>query len=195
MNAPRRSSFKALLQHARAGESDAWQEIFSRLANQEKEGAELMALARRLLPRNDRARDFVDSMDVMQSALRSGWLDASQFRGESEAEFFQWLRTILRRKIGRAVRRKKPQIGMNDAAERAVDDAAPAVEEVVRDEMKQRLRDAIAQLPEEQRLVIELRFAGKKSPEIAAELGITATAVRMRESRAARKLKAVLRQA
>ncbi len=191
------NEFRLLLTGARAGDREAWNAIFERLASREQEGRQLHAIARKLLPQSDRARDIVDSLDLMQSALRSGWLDASQFRGESEGEFFRWMRTILRRKIGRAVRRKRPQIGF-DAADDVVPDeggetgARDPLAALVKSELRAKLKDALAQLPDDQRRVLELRIAGKNSPEIGRELGISAEAVRMREMRAARRLRELL---
>ena len=193
---PSAESFKRLLDDARSGDRDAWQQIFDRLANQEKEGADFLAIARKLLPANDRAREFVDSRDLMQSALRDGWLDASQFSGKTEGEFFSWMRTIVRRKIGRQVRKKRPQVGLEGEGEAAPSPAESdegPLDRMVRREMTTRLREAIDKLPDDQREVIRMRLKGMKSPDIGAELGLSPEAVRMREMRAARRLREILK--
>ena len=72
-------AFLDVLQRARAGDREAWVELFARVGDQEGEGAVLVAMARRVLPSGDRLRNFVDSRDLLQSALRSGWLNIDNF--------------------------------------------------------------------------------------------------------------------
>jgi len=192
-----RPSFKDELEQARAGDREAWKRVFDRLADFDHDGAALLAIGRRLLPDTDNARRVLDSRDLLQSALRSGWIDASQFRGESEGEFFSWMRQILRRKLAQNTRRKRPLVGLPEGADGP--DAKPdarqghPLSDLVRDETSARLRAAVDQLTDEQKRVIKLRLQGKRSPEIAAILGVTPETVRMRESRAARKLRDLLR--
>jgi RNA polymerase sigma factor (sigma-70 family) len=187
--------FSRLLGRAQGGDGQAWKEIFSRLADPGAEGAQLLQIARQILPPGDRARDFVESTDLLQSALKSGWLDASQFRGGSPGEFLGWMRTILRRKLGRVVRRRDPRPAGEPLEEAA--GLPPSGEEsrlaaLVREEVKLRVQAAVADLPEEQRVVVEMRLQGLKSPDIAAVLGLSPEAVRKRESRAAERLRLLL---
>lgn len=193
MSAPDRA-FSELLHQARAGDGAAWEQIFARLAQDDEEGGKLLAMARRILPEHDRLRDLVESRDLLQSALRSGWIDVAQFRGESEGELFAWMRQILRRKVSRVVRRHDPRpVGDAFATDDLPDeDDDGPLEDIVRDEVRSRVRAAIAQLPEDQRAVMELKLQGLAAPEIARLLSIKPDAVRKRESRAAEKLRQML---
>ncbi|MBI4603036.1 MAG: sigma-70 family RNA polymerase sigma factor [Planctomycetes bacterium] len=192
--------FGELLRRARGGDERAWEEIFSRLGRDEAEGGRLLAIARRVLPEGDRLRDLVESRDLLQSALRSGWIDASQFRGSTEAELFAWLGKILRRKVGRVARRRDPR----PAGELAEDEAAGAprsgggsgegspLEALLREDVRSRVRAALELLPEDQRAVMELHLQGLGAPEIARMLSLKPAAVRKRESRAAARLRELL---
>ena len=100
------SSFRAVLDLVLAGDREARDELFTRLVNEKSEGALLIALARRLIPRGDRVRDLVDTRDFVQSALKSGWINLAEFQGSSPGEFLNWIRTIVRRKVSRAIRRE-----------------------------------------------------------------------------------------
>jgi DNA-directed RNA polymerase specialized sigma24 family protein len=104
-----RRSFAALLERVRQGDAAAAEDFFARLADEGAEGGTLLAIARKLLGRDPFIRGFVESRDLVQSALRCGWLDLSQFRGETPAEFFGWMRSILRARLGRVARKKQPQ--------------------------------------------------------------------------------------
>lgn len=188
--------FSELLDRARAGDSEARDALFALLAADDAASSPLLAMARKALPRGDLARDFVESRDLVQSALRSGWLDLSQFQGDTEASLFAWIRTILRHKLSRTVRRKRPRPGSDAAVE--VDPSAPdpaeqrPVESAIRDETYQRVRAAVDALPADQRVVMERRLAGLAAPQIAEELGLTPAAVRKRESRAMARLRETL---
>ncbi len=188
---------RALLARARAGDREAVDVLFNRLGDERAEGAEIVAMARRLLPPGDRLRDFIESRDLVQSALRSGWLDLSQFEGETTGELFGWLRAILRHKLGRAARRRSPRHAEDGAIEEAARPEGRAEEEpiasLVRDEVKARVLAAVARLPEHERAVMEMRMKGLNAPEIAQILGIDAAAVRKRESRAAGRLRGMMK--
>lgn len=185
-------AFEEVLARARAGDNAAWNELFSRLGDEGAEGARILRMARDLLPPGDRARDFVESRDLMQSALRSGWFHAEDFRGGSMAELYAWIRTILRRKLGRAVRKKRPRPA-GDGLPEDPGRGRPGVEEpfasLLREEVQAKVRAAVEDLPEDQRVVMKLRLEGMGAPDIAGMLGLSAEAVRKRESRAAAELR------
>jgi RNA polymerase sigma factor (sigma-70 family) len=191
--------FREFLDRAKSGDRSAWEAIFEKLGDEtEEEGAAVLALARRALPRDHWARDLVESRDVLQSALRVGWLHAEEFRGSTEGEFFAWLRTILRNKVERAGRRQEHRLrklagsleDMTGGAEGA--EAESPIESALEEEIRGRVREAIRELPEDQRQVMDLYLAGLKSPEIAQLLGISPAAVRKRESRAVAHLREIL---
>ncbi len=112
MLAPRDESFSEVLRRSKSGDEAAKAELFSRLSNTAEETGELLKLARCVLRKGDRARQFVESVDLMQTALRAGWLDLSSFRGNTEREFLAWLLGILRNKLQRVVRKKRPRVGL-----------------------------------------------------------------------------------
>jgi RNA polymerase sigma-70 factor, ECF subfamily len=189
--------FRKLLEKARSGEREAWDELFSRLADEGgEEGAAVLSIARKVLPRDHWARNLIDSRDVVQSALRVGWIKAEQFEGSTEKEFFGWLRAILRSKVGRATRRgdQRPHA----RAEVVEEIPEPSGEErsplalVIEEEVKSRVQAALGQLPEDQRAVMDLSLQGLKGPEIARILDLKPATVRKRESRAAERIRELL---
>lgn len=195
----RDEEFRDVLGKAKEGDRAAWEEIFQRLGNEKgEEGAAVLAIARKALPRSHWARELVESRDILQSALRVGWLNADQFRGETAGELFSWIRTILRNKIERAGRRKENRSrdlagGLQDVPEGAgrPEGEAP-IDSAIEAEVRARVRGAIQQLPEDQRQVMELYLQGLSAPEIARLLDLTPVAVRKRESRATARLREIL---
>ena len=189
-------SFAVLLSRAKCGDPSATQQLFDCVARDQREGAALVAMARRLLPPTDRAREFVESQDLIQSALRSGMLDLDDFQGSTSAQFLRWIQTILHHKLHRALRRKRPRLGENlaERCDPAWSEGASPLGMAVRDEVRARVRAAIGALPSDQRAVLDLRLKGLNAPMIAHELGLTPAAVRKRESRAGQRLRLALRE-
>ena len=194
MVSPTDNTFAALLRAAKEGDVEAANDLFARLADSEEEGGALLAIARGVLPNGDRARDFVESRDLMQSALRSGWLDVRDFRGETPAEFMGWMRGIVRRKLGRVVRKKRPRPGGDHVVEVSEDQTGEdeGLALLLREEVRVRVREAIERLPEDQRSVMDLRLQGLKAPQIAVMLCLKPETVRKRESRASARLRELL---
>ena len=189
------TDFSEIVRRAGAGDQEARKQLFDRLAREEKEGALLVAMARRLLPRNDRAQEFLESRDLVQSALRTGWIDVTRFKGRTPGEFLSWIRTILRHKLSRAVRRQRRELReREDLSDRSTSELSlDPLAVLVRDEVRDRVRTAVDQLPEEQRVVLDMRLSGLTAPEIGERLGLKVDAVRKRESRAAQRLREALR--
>ncbi len=191
---PPPSEFSEIVRRAAHGDGEARSQLFDRVAREGREAAQLLAMARRLLPRGDRAREFLESRDLIQSALRTGWLDLTQFHGRTPGEFLAWIRTILRNKLSHAVRRQRPEVREQadlpdrPSSETAVDPLAV----MMRDEVRDRVRSAVERLPKDQRVVLDMRLSGLTAPEIAERLGLNADAVRKRESRAAERLREAL---
>jgi RNA polymerase sigma factor (sigma-70 family) len=189
-------SFREVLELVVSGDPDAREELFGRLASEKSEGVLLLALARKLLPRNDGLRNFVETRDLVQSALKSGWASLSEFRGNTPGEFLNWLRTILRRKVSKAIRGKRQRLERPGAG--AQESPFPGrssdlpLSKLILEEARARVRQAIAGLPEGQRVVIELRLQGLSAPEIAGKLELDPRAVRKRESRAMSQLRGIL---
>ena len=91
----------------------------------------------------------------------------------------EWQDTLIRIRTGQRV---------------VIDTEDVPVAQLIRKEMRGRLRDAMGKLPEDQRRVLELRLKGVEAPEIAEKLGIKANAVRKRESRAVSRLRGILQE-
>ncbi|MBN1442727.1 MAG: sigma-70 family RNA polymerase sigma factor [Planctomycetes bacterium] len=192
----RQLTFRDVLHRVLEGDAGARDELFARLASETSEGALLLAIVRRLMPAGDRMRELVETRDLVQSALRSGWVNFAEFRGQTSGEFLGWIRTILRRKIIRALRelqdrrqREKGGLREDRLAARSID---LPLARLIRAEVRERVRRAVEELPEDQRVVIELRLKGLSAPEIAERLSLQPAAVRKRESRALARLREVM---
>lgn len=194
-----RGAFSEMLDRAKAGDESAWEALFARLGNErEEEGAAILAIARRALPRDHWARHLVESRDIVQSALRVGWVHMEAFQGTTEAEFFAWLRTILRNKVHRATRRRDTRTAqLPDGAEEGAtgspgeEDSSPLTS-LIEQEVRERILSGLESLPENQRIVMELSLEGLPTAEIARLLDLKPATVRKRESRAIERLRELL---
>lgn len=191
-------TFSELLARARAGDLPARQRLFGLVAGEEGEAGDLLAAIRRRMPRGDAARDFVESRDLVQSALREGWADFDAFRGIALVDLVAWLRGILAHRLGRVTRRDRPRVAADAPDDGQVEtglgggERLTPDEQLVREETVRRVREAAARLPDDLRIVVERRLAGLDAPSIAQELGISAAAVRKREERARDALRSAL---
>lgn len=126
--------------------------------------------------------------DAAQQVFEQALLSLPRYR--EAGRFRSWLYTIAHRVIG-AQRGAQAQWAQALSDDLAAPGASP--EEHALDAMaRQELLAAIARLPRDQRLVIELRMAGLKGREIAEELGRSHEAVRMMQQRALDRLGADL---
>ena len=165
----------------------------------------------RLLARlqlNPRLRAKLDASDVVQQTLLKAHEHRDQFRGSSEAELVGWLRTILSntlagalRQFGAAVRNVNREhsleADLEESAARlegwlAAAQSSPS-ERVMRCESLVRLAEALGQLPDEQRQVVELHhLKGWPVAEVADALGRTKPAVMGLLFRGLKKLRELL---
>ena len=112
-----------------------------------------------------------------------------QFRGQSEGELAAWLRQILANTMTDALRRGQRE-GLGRAVETAVeqssmrleawlaDEASSPSEQAVRHEQLLRLSEALAELPKEQQIAVELKHLRGYSVEtISQQTGHTKSAV------------------
>jgi RNA polymerase sigma-70 factor (ECF subfamily) len=105
--------------------------------------------------------------------------------------FGPWLFAIARNVVVDAFRRRRP--GAPLAAADALPDPAPTPEELALTEEERRTtRALLAHLTPAQRRVVELRLAGLTGAEIAASLGMSASAVKVHQFRAVARLRARL---
>jgi RNA polymerase sigma-70 factor (ECF subfamily) len=124
-----------------------------------------------------RNRDLAD--DLAQETLIAAWRSLHRFDGR--CRFSTWLFGILRNCNLKQVA-KRGQSGLDDSSLDVVPAATSSPAQVAEqaDDARQ-LREAVAMLPEEHRLVIELRFfAGASLEEIAAELNCPLGTVKSR---------------
>ena len=145
----------------------------------------------------------VDESDLVQKVCLAAFQQFGDFRGESEAEYIQWLRRILQRDILEVVDRER------HAAKRAVDREVPASEPLrkaigrqtspsrraMRQEERVLIQKAIDELPDDQRTVMRLKHIDHvKLSEIAARMGVTEDVVTGLLYRGMKQLKPILQK-
>lgn len=180
-----------LLERLRAGEEAAFEQLVR--ANTGR----LLAVARRLLPTEEDARD------VVQEAFLSAFRNLPRFEGGSKLS--TWLhRIVVNAALMRLrTRRRKPEESLDALlpafledghhAEKVSEWAEPADRALERTEIKQLVRQYVEQLPETYRTVLLLRdIEGMEIDEVAAALGVTSNAVKMRLHRGRQALRTLL---
>lgn len=119
----------------------------------------------------------------------------SSFKPERRATgttFRSWLMTIARNTVIDASRRQKLISSLDDASPISTD---PGPEHAaVTSSEHDRIHAAIAQLPESQRHIVELRLVGLRGAEIAEVLGMSLGAVKTANYRAYQRLRELLRE-
>lgn len=104
--------------------------------------------------------------------------------------FLAWLYTIARHAVADAYRKDRPAESWDEHEERA---APPEADGAGREPIDRvALRAALAQLPADQRAVLELQLSGWAGPEIAAAVGKSHAAVKMLRFRAMERLRQLL---
>jgi RNA polymerase sigma-70 factor, ECF subfamily len=131
----------------------------------------LLLLAR--LQLDPRLRGKLDASDIVQQTFLQAHQALAGFRGSSDAERMAWLRQILARCLGHAVRdhgRDKRDVGQERSLQAAVDDSSLRLEAWLaadqsspsqradRNEQVLRLAGALAELPEAQREALVLHY-------------------------------------
>ena len=166
-----------LIDRAKAGEASA----FERLAGQH--AAPLWRCAMAL------GKDSHWAEDLVQETLVEAWRSLARFDGR--CRFSTWLYGILRHRLlkgrrGRSAVRLSAfdALGQMPCTARSPDQSAEVSEDA------KRVRRAVDSLPEEHRLVVELRFfAGARLEEIAAALGCPPGTVKSRLHHSLEKLR------
>jgi RNA polymerase sigma-70 factor (ECF subfamily) len=135
----------------------------------------------RLLARlhlNPRLRSKFDPSDAVQQTLLKAYENWEQFRGQGDAELAAWLRRILANTLTDALRefgRAKRDLGREQSLEAALADSVQSLQgllgtppsspsrQAMRHEDLLRLAQALEQLPEDQRTVVEMHHLQEKS--------------------------------
>ncbi len=193
---PERVSLQ-LLARAQEGDEEALAQLLERY------GDRLRRIVRIQL-RHSPLRRAQDSMDVVQDTFIAALPKLRDLRLKSAASLLHWLSIIATNQIrdayGRETADKRDfRLAVPISRENpAHDPAAASVEVPARavemNELKERLDDAVAELPEDQRRVVVLRdYCGESWERIAAELARETGAARQLHQRAWIRLRRELR--
>lgn len=180
-----------LLERLRAGEEAAFEMLVR--ANTGR----LLAVARRLLPTEEDARD------VVQEAFLSAFRSLPGFAGGSKLS--TWLhRIVVNAALMRLrTRRRRPEESLDTLLPAFLVDghhaesfsgwSEPADRALERTEIRELVRGQIERLPETYRTVLVLRdIEGMETEDVAAALGLTPNAVKMRLHRGRQALRTLL---
>jgi len=182
-----------LLGRLRAGEDAAYDELVRCC------GSRMLAVARRMLPRE------ADAEDAVQEAFLSAFKSLDRFDGRSQLN--TWLHRITVNaclmKLRSQRRRGGPERQIEDFLPKFVADGHQARESaawnpdaaggIERGEVRNLVRAKINELPEQYRVVLMLRDIEELSTEKTAEaLGMTVNAVKTRLHRARQALRTLL---
>lgn len=172
-----------LVLRAREGDRDAFEQIFH----------QRFETLRRYV--GSIVRDGDRTQDVLAEAFADAWRDLPRLRDPER--FDGWLLRIAHRRAIDELRRHRPIAALEAAGELTDErrDASPAeMAEAAAD--AERVRDALADLPDAQREVVTLRYLHDLSYErIAREMGRTNDAVRQLHQRAIGRLRRTLDRA
>lgn len=182
-----------LLARLRAGEERAFEELIGGA------GGRMLAVARRLLTREE------DAQDAVQDAFLSAFRSLDKFDGR--AQLTTWLHRITVNaclmKLRSQRRRGRAERSIDEFLPRFLDDghqqnpasawSPPGPSALEQAELRDHVRAKIAELPEAYRVVLQLRDIEELDTEATAEyLGISPAAVKTRLHRARQALKGLL---
>jgi RNA polymerase sigma-70 factor (ECF subfamily) len=123
--------------------------------------------------------------DLTQETYRRAWQAFSTFDGRSQA--FTWLYRIGYNAFLNLLRRPMRAVPLEESGPAvSLPDPSPGIEETLsRDEAFRLLREAVLELPDEQRFAVTARYwAGLSVREIAREQEVSTVAIRKRLRRA-----------
>lgn len=132
-----------------------------------------------------RVKARIDASDIVQQTCLSVFQQIVTFQGDDPAQFAAWLRRLHERNVQNAVRdqlqAQKRAAGREEMLDhRGLDasgEASPSQRAMQREDAD-RLEQALAQLPHDERAVLQLRYLeGCTLPAIADRLGISKDAV------------------
>ena len=157
-----------------------------------------------------RLRSKLDASDVVQQTLLKAHERMGQFRGQTEAERMAWLRQILTNTLADVLRKfgaDRRDIGRERSLEAALEESSARIEawlaadasspsqHAIRHEQMLRLAAALAELPEDQRVALEMRhLQGWSVTAVGQNLGRSKRAVVGLIFRGMKKLRALLEE-
>lgn len=181
----------ALARGLQAGDADVFEQIVRAY------GPRMLSVTRRIL------RDDEDAHDAVQEAFISAYRARERFQASSKVS--TWLHRIA---VNSALmklrsRRRKPEESLDALlpvfrtdghhADKFTSWAEPADKALARSEVRQHVRAAIDQLPENYRVVLMMRdLEGLDTQETAEMLGLTPNAVKIRLHRARLALRSLI---
>jgi RNA polymerase sigma-70 factor (ECF subfamily) len=152
-----------------------------------------------------RVRRRVDPSDVIQEALLDASQRLPQYARERPIPFYPWLRNIAWERLldvqkahlkrsKRTLRREQNVVLTDDSLEalarQLIDTGTNPPDRILRSELRQRIRTAVDQLAEDDRQVLVLRHLEQLPVrDIAAVLGLSESAIKMRCLRALTRLR------
>jgi len=187
-----------LLNQARAGEKQAFDRLFALCEGQLRRFVDL-----RLDPK---LRPRVDASDMLQEAHLEAVRRLDDFLENPTLPFKLWLRQIThdrllmmrRRHVGAARRSLAREAALPDGsscalARQLIAAGSTPSQQVGREELARRVREAVARMAEADREIILMRtFESLSFEEIAHVIGVEAPAVRKRHGRALLRLHKIL---
>jgi RNA polymerase sigma-70 factor (ECF subfamily) len=187
-----------LLRRAAKGNPDARDQLLARHRDRLRKMVSLR------LDRRARAR--IDPSDVVQETLLEADRRLADYLRDRPLPFYPWLRRLAWERLVKLHRRhvhadkrsvgreEHLQLGLSSRsaaslAQRLIAPGASPSQRAIRAELRQRVRDTLEQLNETDREVLVMRYLEQLSvAEIAATLGISEAAVKMRHARALSRL-------
>jgi RNA polymerase sigma-70 factor (ECF subfamily) len=150
--------------------------------------------ARARLLIGERLRHLVGPSDLLQETLLVAVRRFADVSGRPPRQMLAWLLRSMQFRLMRYVRDHRVELASQErniaAADPAAADSTPALDRMVRDEIRGTLRELIATLPEAERRVAVLIYQERlTTTEIAAELGRSEGAIRALHQRAVRRLR------
>jgi RNA polymerase sigma-70 factor (ECF subfamily) len=174
----------ALVRRMGAREEPAMAELYDRYA------ALMLAVVRRILG------PAGDAEEVLQESFLQAWIQADRF-DPGRSSVTTWLVLIARsRALDRLrSRRSRERAAQGAGAEGPSHESSVAESHVLHAERRQRVREALVELPPEQRQVLELAFyEGLSQSEIATRTGAPLGTVKTRALLGMKKLRQALRE-
>lgn len=146
----------------------------------------------------------IEPSDLVQQTLFQAYRHRDTFRGATDGEFRAWLRAILAQQLAQSARRARPGTGESRSLEETsepssarpeawlvADESSPS-QRAMRAERLRELASALAQLPEDQRIALQLRYLrGLPVVDVARQMGrgaVSVTGLIYRGTRALREL-------